>query len=100
MPNIKRKLCIMKLNAFFEILSSSGLKGLMEYHVSRALFPRIILIAFVLRLDIKEKKEKYSKSHKRNPDLVMIKEYLLPSITLATLFDFCIYCRLFQVICY
>ena len=56
MPNIKRKLCIMKLNAFFEILSSSGLKGLMEYHVSRALFPRIILIAFVLRLDIKEKK--------------------------------------------
>ena len=89
----------MKLNAFFEILSSSGLKGLMEYHVSRALFPRIILIAFVLRLDIKEKKEIYSKSHKRNPDLVMIKVYLLPSITLATLFDFCIYCRLFHAIC-
>ena len=99
MPNIKRKLCIMKLNAFFEILSSSGLKGLMEYRVSRALFLRIILIAFVLRLDIKEKKEKYSKSHKRNPDLGMIKGYLLPSITLATLIHFGIYCRLFHAIC-
>ena len=48
----------MKLNAFFEILSSSGPKGLMEYHVSRVLFLRIILIVFVLRLDIKEKKGK------------------------------------------